>query len=96
MHYPISNFYIRRIRLPATSPLLEPLKEAGYKIEPAIESPAFSVVVEFPISVGQGIRKGMEVSMWEQLGLASFLQRHWADNQVLIIFFFEPQLNLFA
>lgn len=23
-----------------------------------------------------------QVSMWEQLGLASFLQRYWADNQV--------------
>ena len=26
-----------------------------------------------------------EISMWEQLGLASFLQKHWADNQVRLL-----------
>jgi ribonucleoside-triphosphate reductase len=39
-------------------------------------------VVEFPIDIGQGIRSASEVSMWEQLSLAAFLQRYWSDNQV--------------
>jgi ribonucleoside-triphosphate reductase len=29
--------------------------------------------------------------MWEQLALASFLQRHWADNQVSCTVTFDPQ-----
>ena len=29
--------------------------------------------------------------MWEQLGLAAFLQRHWADNQVSCTVTFDPE-----
>jgi len=39
-------------------------------------------VAEFPIDSGEGVRTLDDVSMWEQLGLAAFLQRFWADNQV--------------
>jgi ribonucleoside-triphosphate reductase len=31
-----------------------------------------------------------EVSMWEQLGLAALLQKHWADNQVSCTVTFDP------
>ena len=31
-----------------------------------------------------------EVSMWEQLLMASFMQRHWADNQVSCTVTFDP------
>lgn len=41
-----------------------------------------TVVVEIPIDVGAGVRTSREVSMWEQLSLAAFLQKYWADNQV--------------
>ena len=40
------------------------------------------VVVSFPIDYGNGIRTAASVSMWEQMSLAAFLQRYWADNQV--------------
>ena len=32
-----------------------------------------------------------DVSMWEQLSLAAFLQRHWADNQVSCTVTFDPE-----
>ena len=32
-----------------------------------------------------------DVSMWEQLGLAALLQRHWADNQVSCTVTFDPE-----
>ena len=41
-------------------------------------------MVSFPIDYGDGIRTASSISMWEQLSLAAFLQRHWADNQVSI------------
>ncbi len=82
MHYPPSNYYIRRVRLPSTSALLKPLIAAGYNIHPAAEAPETTCVVEFPISVGEHLKKANDVSMWEQLSLAAFLQEHWADNQV--------------
>lgn len=31
------------------------------------------------------------VTMWEQLGLAAFLQRYWADNQVSCTVTFDPE-----
>ena len=82
MHFPESRFYIRRMRLSKFSELVKPLEKAGYHIEPCFGSEETTVVVEIPVDVGEGIRTIDQVSMWEQLSLAAFLQRHWADNQV--------------
>ena len=56
LHYPESRFYIRRIRLSKHSELLEPLKKAGYLVEPAFGSEDTTMVVEVPVDVGEGIR----------------------------------------
>ena len=81
MHWPQSRFYIRRIRLADNSPLLEPLKAAGYHVEKA-ESSASTMVVELPVAFPGNVRPVNEVSIWEQVAMAVFLQKHWADNQV--------------
>ena len=91
MHYPESRFYIRRMRLSKHSELLEPLKKAGYKLEPAFGSEDTTMVVEVPVDVGEGIRTASELSVWEQFSLAAFLQRHWADNQVSCTATFDPE-----
>jgi adenosylcobalamin-dependent ribonucleoside-triphosphate reductase len=91
MHYPESRFYIRRMRLSKHSELIEPLKKAGYKLEPAFGSEDSTMVVEVPVDVGEGIRTAAELSIWEQFSLAAFLQRHWADNQVSCTATFDPE-----
>ena len=91
LHYPESRFYIRRIRLSKHSELLEPLKKAGYKLEPAFGSEETTMVVEIPVDVGEGIKTAAELSIWEQFSLAAFLQRHWADNQVSCTVTFNPE-----
>ena len=91
LHYPESRFYIRRIRLSKHSELLEPLKKAKYKIEPAFGSEDTTMVVEVPVDVGEGIRTVGELSIWEQFSLAAFMQRHWADNQVSCTVTFDPE-----
>jgi len=91
LHYPESRFYIRRIRLSKLSPLIEPLRNANYKIEPAYGSEGTTMVVDIPVDVGEGIRTVSEVSMWEQLSLAAFMQRNWADNQVSCTVTFDPE-----
>jgi len=91
MHYPESRFYIRRMRLSNQSELIEPLKKAGYKVEPAFGSENSTMVVEVPVDVGEGIRTAAELSIWEQFSLAAFLQRHWADNQVSCTATFDPE-----
>lgn len=89
MHFPESRFYIRRVRLANLSQLIKPLNDAGYHIEPSTHDPS-SVVVSIPVDVGAGVRTCSSVSMWEQLCLAAFLQRHWADNQVSCTVTFDP------
>jgi len=81
MHYPESNYYIRRIRVASNSDLIPYLKEAGYNIEDDLNDPEGTVVIEVPVAV-ENVRTMDKVSMWEQLSLAAFLQEHWADNQV--------------
>jgi ribonucleotide reductase alpha subunit len=45
-----------------------------------------------PGAVGGGTLLTLDdVGMWEQLSLAAFLQRHWADNQVSCTVTFDPQ-----
>ena len=93
LHYPESRFYIRRIRLSKQSDLIEPLKRAGYKLEPAFGSENSTMVVEIPVDVGEGIRTAKELSIWEQFSLAAFMQRHWADNQVSCTATFDPEVE---
>jgi ribonucleotide reductase alpha subunit len=90
MHWPESNYYIRRVRLSANSELIEPLRNAGYVVEPCAIQPTTTSVVEIPVFVGN-MRTVNEVSMWEQLELAAFLQEHWADNQVSSTVTFKPE-----
>ena len=91
LHYPESRFYIRRIRISVNSDLIEPLKKANYKLEPAFGSEDSTLVVEIPVDVGESIRTASELTIWEQFNLAAFMQRHWADNQVSCTVTFDPE-----
>jgi len=89
VHYPHSEFYIRRIRIAKDSKLLDAIQGAGYPIEDDKYDPS-SLVVEFPIQESAGIRGKKDVSMWEQLNLIAFMQEHWSDNQVSATVTFDP------
>lgn len=91
VHFPLSRYYIRRMRLGKSSDLVAPLIEAGFKVEPAAEAPLTTVVVEVPVDIGPGVRSEYGVSMWEKLQLAAFMQRYWADNQVSCTVSFKPE-----
>ncbi len=91
LHHPVSRFYIRRMRLSKFSALIKPLERAGYTVEPAFGSEDSTVVVEIPVDIGEGIRTLDEVSMWEQLGIAAFMQKNWADNQVSCTVTFDAE-----
>ena len=82
VHYPESRFYIRRVRIGNNDPLLDNLREAGYKIEVCVGNEMTTSVVEVPVDSGVGVRSVSEVSIWEQVNLACFMQQYWADNQV--------------
>jgi ribonucleoside-triphosphate reductase len=90
LHFPESRFYVKRLRVSANSPLIEILRESGYPIEKAVVEHN-TMIVTFPVDVGPGVRTIKEVTMEEQLQLAAFLQKHWADNQVSCTVSFDKE-----
>ena len=90
VHYPESRFCIRRVRLSANSPLIRPLQKGGYNIEPCVGQEDSTVVVEFPIDYGAGVRTMKDVSIWEQFSMAALMQKYWSDNAVSVSVTFDP------
>jgi len=89
IHFPHSQFYIRRIRVANTDPLVEAAKKAGYHVEPDRYADDTSVV-SFPVEEKHFSKGKNDVTIWEQFTLAAALQRHWADNQVSVTVTFRP------
>ncbi|MEC8273793.1 MAG: hypothetical protein VXZ76_03025 [Bacteroidota bacterium] len=89
IHYAESEAYYRTVRLATISPLVEILKKANYRIEPAVSDPVRTVVVYFPVLHEKGTIAKTSVSIWEQFANAVDLQHYWADNQVSITITFK-------
>jgi len=89
IHFPESEYYIRRIRFSMDSSMIEPLKEAGYYVETDEYSPN-TLVVEFPVHEPYFMKGKCDVSMWEQLEIAAQYQHYWADNSVSVTVTFQP------
>ena len=89
IHYPHSEYYIRRIRISKNSDLIEPINNAGYFVEDDSYSPN-TVVVEFPVHEQYFERSKNDVSIWEQAENAADYQKYWSDNQVSITITFQP------
>jgi hypothetical protein len=90
IHYPHSEYYIRRIRISKNSDLIELIKKAGYFVEDDSYSPN-TVVVEFPVHEQYFERSKNDVSIWEQAENAADYQKYWSDNQVSITITFQPE-----
>lgn len=90
VHYPRSEYYIRRVRIASSSPMVSVLRQAGFFIEDDQYSDN-TVVVEFPIHVGDHIPSVLDLSIWEQLAVAAVVQKYWADNSVSVTVSFDPK-----
>ncbi|MFX1340288.1 MAG: ATP cone domain-containing protein [Promethearchaeota archaeon] len=88
IHYPHSQYYIRRIRISKNSDLIETIKNAGYHIEDDLYSEN-SYVIEFPIHEKYFDRSKNDISIWEQAENAATYQKYWSDNQVSITITFR-------
>ena len=81
IHYPHSQYYFRTIRIDKTSPLVEPLRLAGHRIEESVYGDN-TLVVYFPVEHKAFRRSKLDVSIWEQVENIAQMQYYWADNQV--------------
>lgn len=81
LHYPISRYYIRRVRINNESKeLIQSMKNNGYIVEDSLTEPNTSII-NFVVD-NKCNRNIDDLSMWEQLEIAAKLQEWWADNQV--------------
>lgn len=88
IHYPHSHFYIRRVRLQDSSPLVKVCKDSGYHVEKDHYA-TDTVVVEFPVQSEHFEKSVKDVTIFEQFQNAADLQKYWADNQVSITVSFK-------
>ena len=83
IHYAHSKYYIRRVTLQNTSPLLQAVIDAGYPVEDYVYDKK-AKVVEFPVMEEHFIKGKDQVSIYEQFMNAADMQYWWADNQVSV------------
>jgi ribonucleoside-triphosphate reductase len=89
IHYAHSEYYIRRIRVEDTSPLLQEAILAGYEVEVDTYAPNTYCVL-FPVKEPYFTKGKTEVTIWEQFNNAVDMQCYWADNQVSVTVTFNP------
>lgn len=89
IHYPVSRYAIRRMRIGKDSPLVQPLIDAGIKHEDDTYSDN-TMVFEFVIDHGD-VRPCKDVNPWEQFGLMAMLQRTYSDNCVSCTIYFDKE-----
>lgn len=87
VHYPVSRYAIRRMRIGKDSPLVPALVEAKIPHEDDTYSDN-TLVFEFAIDHGN-VRPCEEVSPWEQFSLVAMMQRCYADNCVSATIYFD-------
>jgi ribonucleoside-diphosphate reductase alpha chain len=89
VHYPVSRYAIRRMRIGDNSPLVKSLIDAGIPHEKDTYSDN-TLVFEFTIDHGN-VRPCEEVSPWEQFGIVAMLQRCYSDNCVSATIYFDKE-----
>jgi hypothetical protein len=90
IHFPHSEYYIRRVRLSAQSELVKIMKNAGYPIDKDVKVDN-TFVVSFPVHEPHFDRGKDQISIWEQFELAAAMQAKWSDNQVSITITVRPE-----
>ncbi len=91
IHFPHSEYYIRRVRLNKNSDLVKVMKDAGYRVVPDEYEKDHTMVVEFPVHEPNFGRSKDEISIWEQFELAAAMQAKWSDNQVSVTITVRPE-----
>ena len=94
-HPGFSQYFIRRIRIAANSPLVEVCKQHGYKTEFERQFDGSdnhnTIVVEFPCSFPSHTKFADDMGAIAQLEVVSRLQREWSDNAVSVTIYYKRE-----
>lgn len=93
IHPGFSRYFIRRIRMSTSDPLVQYCRDRGYRVEfvkhpDGSDDPATSVV-EFPCELPEGTLFAAEMSAIELMNLQQQVQQVWADNAISISVYYE-------
>lgn len=98
VHPAYSQYYIRRIRLSSTSPIVEAARQAGYPVElsrrfdNSVDSE--TSIIEFPVATPEGTILAENMTALQQLELIKTLQTYWSDNAVsCTVYYREEELG---
>lgn len=85
-HPAFAQHMLRRIRVGSDSPLVQTIRDHGYRVEYARNNDGTddrsTVVAEFPFSYPEGTKLAHEMSAIDQLEVVKRLQAEWSDNAV--------------
>lgn len=92
-HPAFSQYYIRRMRIAANSPLVKVCRDSNYKVEYKREFDGSddytTVVVEFPSSFPMGTVFAEQTTAIDQLETCKRLQTNWSDNSVSVTVYYR-------
>ena len=92
-HPGFSKYYIRRIRISASSPLVQVCRDNGFHVEYRREFDGTddysTVVVSFPASLPDHAVLAKDVTAIDQLETCKRLQKDWSDNSVSVTIYYE-------
>lgn len=95
VHPAYSEYFIRRVRIATSDPLVKICRDAGYKTEYVQRfdgSEDYSTtVVEFPCYAGENAILAKDVSAIDQMELHKKLQTIWSDNSVSVTVYYRPE-----
>ena len=89
------QYYIRRIRISAESPLVEVCKSHGYHVEfqenfdGTLDRSTY--VVEFPCKYPDGTVSAEDMTVYEQLDVVQRMQKEWSDNSVSVTAYYNKE-----
>lgn len=95
VHPGYSQHYIRRIRIAATSPLVNVCRQHGYEVEFQRNFDGTldnnTVVVSFPCAFPTGTVLAKDVTALDQLHYVKELQTNWSDNAVSCTVYYRKE-----
>lgn len=95
IHPGIFQYFIRRISISATNPLIQLCRRHGYNVEARLNFDGTrdlsTYVVEFPCKFPEGTRLAKDCSAVDQLKDTIALQTAWSDNSVSVTVYYKQE-----
>ena len=95
VHPAYAQYFIRRIRMDASSGLVQQCRDHGYHVEPVKRFDGTldhsTMVVEFPCSYPEGTVLAKDLTAVQQLEYVKELQTQWSDNAVSCTVYYRKE-----